>query len=552
MSIGVGRVGNSGNGRLARTAKRGAIAVDDRFGLAASVRRSLKKAFPDHWSFLLGEIALYSFIILVLTGTFLALFFKPSLSDIVYHGSYVRFDGMSMSEAYASTLRISFDIRGGLLIRQIHHWAALLFVAAIGIHMLRVFFTGAFRKPRELNWVIGVAMFALAAGEGFLGYSLPDDALSGTGLRIADGVIESIPVAGTYISFFLFGGQYPGDSIVPRMYILHVLLVPGLLIALVTAHLFSVWHQGHTQWPGTRRRDNTEVGVPLYPIFVAKTSALFLFTFAVLALAGAIAQINPVWLYGPYNPLVASALSQPDWYIGFMEGALRLMPGVQSVVAGHTLAWNVFVPAVLLPAAFFLLAAAYPFAEQLATGDRRYHQVLDRPRNEPSRTAIGVAVVAMATDLQLAGADDVIAEHLNIPLYDLVWALRIGFFLLPVVAFLAARSACLVLQRSDRRTLAVGLITGPVAKRPDGDFTPVTRELTENERAQTETRRPAELTATIPRHVIPLPTPGRIRAQLAARTNRFYTSYRLETPSSYGQPDGEQPGDADGQAESGK
>ena len=283
--------------RAGELARRSAGGVDDRFGAAPFLKRSLRKAFPDHWSFLLGEVALYSFIILLLSGTFLTLFFKPSMSELVYHGVYRNLDGVKMSEAYASTLDISFDVRGGLLMRQIHHWAALLFVGAIAIHMMRIFFTGAFRKPREVNWVIGVMMFALAAGEGFLGYSLPDDALSGTGLRIAQGVIQSIPVAGTYISYFLFDGPYPGESIIPRFYIAHVLLIPGLLLALITAHLMILWHQGHTQWPGRRERDNTEVGEPLYPIFMAKTGALFFFTFAARALAATLPH--------PWGPLLS-------------------------------------------------------------------------------------------------------------------------------------------------------------------------------------------------------------------------------------------------------
>jgi ubiquinol-cytochrome c reductase cytochrome b subunit len=526
--------------------ERGAREADDRFGAAPFLRRSMRHLFPDHWSFLLGEIALYSFIILLLSGTFLTLFFQPSMSEVIYHGSYHNLDGVKMSEAYASALNITFDVRGGLLMRQIHHWAALLFVSAIAIHMMRIFFTGAFRRPREVNWLIGVTLFALAAAEGFLGYSLPDDALSGTGVRIAEGVMLSIPVVGTYITFFLFGGPYPGTHIIARFYIIHVLLIPGLLLALITAHLMIIWHQGHTQWPGKKRRDNTEVGEPLYPIFMAKTGALFLFTFAAVALAATFAQINPIWLYGPYNPAVDSANSQPDWYIGFMEGALRLMPGVITNVAGHTIAWNVFLPAVALPFGFFLISGLYPFFEQWVTGDRRFHQVLDRPRNEPTRTAIGAAVVAMGVDLQLAGADDVIAFKLGWSLYDVAWVLRIGFFVFPVIAFFVARYACLGLQRRDRRALAEGGVeTGVVTESPDGDFVPAVRPLTEDELAALKTRRPQQLIAPIPRHIIPLPTPRRINAQVKARLNRFYTSYRVETPSSYGQP-----GEPDGQGPS--
>src|SRR5580693_7784758 len=259
--------------------------LDDRLHGARGVRVLLRKVFPDHWSFLLGEIVLYSFIILLLTGTFLTLFFQPSMTDVIYHGSYVKLDGVRMSQAYASTLNISFDVRGGLLIRQIHHWAADLFVAAILAHMLRIFFTGAYRKPREVNWLIGIVLFTLSLLEGLFGYSLPDDLLSGAGLRITEGVLQSIPIVGTYLSFFLFGGAYPGTDIIPRMYILHVLLIPGLFLALIGAHLFIMFHQKHTQMPGKGRTNENVVGAPTYPFFMAKTGAFFLFTFAAVSLA---------------------------------------------------------------------------------------------------------------------------------------------------------------------------------------------------------------------------------------------------------------------------
>jgi ubiquinol-cytochrome c reductase cytochrome b subunit len=540
---------STADGKPASAAGKAASALDDRFGAAKFAREALKKVFPDHWSFLLGEIALYSFIILLLTGTFLTLFFKPSMTEVVYHGSYVKLDGITMSEAYSSTLNISFDVRGGLLMREIHHWAADLFVAAIGIHVLRIFFTGAFRKPREANWLIGTVMFALAAAEGFAGYSLPDDLLSGTGVRIADGIMLSIPVVGTYISFFVFGGQYPGHSFIPRLYIVHVLVIPGLLLALITAHLMAVWHQGHTQWPGRKQRDNNEVGPPLFPVFMAKTGALFFFTFAILAVLATSAQINPIWLYGPYTPVSVSSLSQPDWYIGFLEGSLRLMTGVETNVAGHTISWNVFLPAVALPTAFFLIMAAYPFAEQWVTGDRRYHLVLDRPRNEPARTAVGAAILVMAADIQLAGADDVIAYHLNIPIEYLVWFLRVGFFVLPVAGFLVTKRVCLALQRADRRKLRKGKVRG-IAMQEDRAYTAVSDPLSDEDRAVLVTQQPEQLLLPTPRHLIPLPTPARITAQVRARLNHSYVRTRLETPSARAGLNGDRP-DRDGSAHDG-
>jgi ubiquinol-cytochrome c reductase cytochrome b subunit len=300
--------------------------LDDRFHGARGVRVLMKKVFPDHWSFMLGEIALWSFVILLLTGTYLSLFFVPSTTDIVYHGSYAKLNGIHMSEAYASTLRISFDIRGGLLIRQIHHWAANLFMVAIMAHMLRVFFTGAYRKPREVNWLIGIVLFTLGMLEGLFGYSLPDDQLSGAGLRIFEGVLQGIPIVGTYLAYFLFGGAFPGSAIVPRMYIIHVLLIPGLILGLVTAHLFLVVYHKHTQYPGPGRTNNNVVGYPLMPVYMAKAGGFFFVVFGITALMGALMQINPVWLYGPYNPAEVTAGSQPDWYMGWLEGSVASSP----------------------------------------------------------------------------------------------------------------------------------------------------------------------------------------------------------------------------------
>ena len=513
---------------------RAAVAADDRFGAAAVARRSLKKLFPDHWSFLLGELALYSFIILLLTGTFLTLFFQPDMTEVVYHGIYTRLDGVTMSQAYASTLNISFDVRGGLLMRQIHHWAALVFVAAIITHMLRIFFSGAFRKPREVNWVIGTTLFVLAALEGFCGYSLPDDLLSGTGLRTAEGIMLSIPVLGTYIQFFVFGGQYPGHAIIPRLFIAHVLIIPGLLLALITAHLLSVWHQEHTEWPGGGRRENKVEGVPLYPVFMAKTGALFFFTFGVLALLGAAAQINPIWLWGPYHPPLQSMFSQPDWYIGFLEGALRLAPNWTTTIGGHTLAWNVFVPGAVLPALFFGCMYAYPFVERYVTGDTRHHHILDRPRNVPTRTALGVAIMTMGIVLLLAGGDDLISYRFGLNIYDLVWVLRVGFFVFPVLAFFAARQACLGLQRRDASRLAEGMPTGIIDELPGGGYAERTEPVSPGLRRELLARPAEPIIMPIPRHVIPLPTPRRVHAQIRSRLNHFYVRYWAETPSADG------------------
>ncbi|MGP4025267.1 cytochrome bc1 complex cytochrome b subunit [Actinomadura sp. 3N407] len=457
--------------------------IDERLGSTTFFRRNVKKVFPDHWSFMLGEIALYSFVILLLTGTFLTLWFKPSMVEVVYDGSYTNLQGVTMSEAYASTLHISFDVRGGLLMRQIHHWAAILFMASILAHMLRVFFTGAYRKPRELNWLIGLGMFTLGILEGLFGYSLPDDLLSGTGLRITQGVAESIPVVGTYIYMFLFGGEFPGQDIIPRLYMLHILLIPGLLLGLITAHMMIMWHQKHTAMPVKHQTEKQVYGYPFYPVFMAKTGAYFLFTFGVTALFGAFVQINPVWLYGPYDPGAISSGSQPDWYMGFLEGALRIMPGWEITAWGHTVSLNVLIPA-LVPLGIIMTGAAlWPFVEAWVTGDKRQHHVNDRPRNAPVRTATGMAAVTFYGLLWLGGANDILAERFHISLFATTWFFRVTFFVGPVLAFIITKRICLGLQRKDAGIVGHGVESGVILMSPDGKFSERHEPAREEERA---------------------------------------------------------------------
>src|SRR2546430_2527335 len=325
-----------------------AVELDDRFQAATPLRRMFNKVFPDHWSFLLGEIALYSFIVLLLTGTFIALFFDPSAKEVEYSGSYTPLKGVVMSQAYNTALRLSFDIRGGLFMRQMHHWAALLFMAAIVVHMFRTFFTGAFRKPREANWIVGVLLFWIGFLEGFCGYGLPDDALSGTGLRIATAIMLSIPVVGTWVTTSLFGGEFPGDVILDRMYIAHVLLVPAIILGLIAVHMGLLVKQKHTQWPGPGRTNRNVVGVRMFPGFAAKGGGFFMIVFSVIAFLGGLFQINPIWLFGPYKASVVSAASQPDWYVMFLDGSTRLMPAWDLGpvhVFGHTYT----IPPILLP-----------------------------------------------------------------------------------------------------------------------------------------------------------------------------------------------------------
>jgi ubiquinol-cytochrome c reductase cytochrome b subunit len=433
--------------------------LDDRFHGAKGVRSLMRKVFPDHWSFMLGEIALWSFVILLLTGTYLALFFVPSAQDVVYHGSYAKLDGITMSQAYESTLNISFDIRGGLLVRQIHHWAADIFMAAIFAHMLRVFFTGAYRKPREVNWLIGVVLITLGMLEGLFGYSLPDDQLSGAGLRILEGVLQGVPIVGTYAAYFLFDGPFPGTAIIPRLYILHVFLVPGLILALVAAHLFVMFHQKHTQMPGKGVTEKNVIGQPFWPYFLLKGQAWFFFIFGGLVLLATFCQINPVWLYGPYTPLAISSASQPDWYMGFLEGSLRMMPAWEYNFLGHTLSLSVFIPALLPLGIIFTGMGLWPFFEQWATGDKKEHHINDRPRNAPVRTSIGVAFVCF---------------------YGIA---RVAIFVVPIGAYFVTKRICLGLQRKDAGLLTHGLETGIIRQLPNGAFIEVERPVSESARA---------------------------------------------------------------------
>jgi ubiquinol-cytochrome c reductase cytochrome b subunit len=456
--------------------------LDERLHLAAPpVRKGLlNKVFPDHWSFLLGEVALWSFVTLLLTGTFLTLFFEPSMQEVEYNGSYRALQGVEMSAAYASTLHISFDVRGGLFIRQMHHWAALLFVAAIVVHMLRIFFTGAFRKPREINWIIGVLLFWLAFLLGFTGYSLPDDALSGTGLRIAHAIVLAIPVIGTWTAYAIFDGPFPGELIISRAYIVHVFILPLTVLALIVVHIGIMYMQKHTQWHGPGRTNRNVVGERFFPRYAAKQGAFFLIVFAVIAAMGGLFQINPIWLFGPYKAAVVSAASQPDWYVLFLDGSTRLFPAWEvrfSLFGEHFTLSPLFWPAVVLPGVLTFIMVAYPFFESRATKDHRIHNLLQRPRDVPVRTGLGAMGVTFFLILSISGANDVVAEAFHISLNATTWAGRIGIILLPPIAYYLAYRICLGLQQHDREVLAHGVETGIIKRLPDGRFVEVHQPL---------------------------------------------------------------------------
>jgi ubiquinol-cytochrome c reductase cytochrome b subunit len=416
--------------------------LDSQLGLARLIRHDfLRKVFPDHWSFMLGEVALYAFVVLLLTGVYLTLFFRASPELVIYDGSYEPLQGAEVSSAYASALHISFDVRAGLLVRQIHHWSALVFVAAIMYHLCRVFFTGAFRRPRQLNWMIGVSLLVLATGAGFTGYSVVDDLLSGTGLVIGYSVMLSIPVIGPWLAFLALGGPVPNEQMIPRLYAAHVMILPALIGVLLAAHLTILWRQKHTNFPGPQRSNESIVGTRLWPVYATKAGGFFLIVVGVLVALGAFVQINPIWVYGPYIPSAVTAGSQPDWYFGWLEGALRLFPAWEPSVFGYPIP-SPFVPGVVLPTFMLMALYLYPFIEEWFTNDREVHHVLEHPSDRPMRTAVGAYAIAFFIIMLVTGSNDIIAARWRADVGVVRDWLRVIAIVVPIVVGVATYYVC--------------------------------------------------------------------------------------------------------------
>jgi len=433
----------------------------------------LRYVFPDHWSFLLGEIALYSFVVLVVTGIFLTLYYIPSDSQVIYHGSYVLLQGEQMSEAYRSVLNLSFDVPAGLLFRQVHHWAADVFIASIVLHLCRVFFTGAYRKPRDLNYYIGLTMLMLAILEGFAGYSLVDDLLSGMGLAIAYSVALSIPLLGAQLGYLVWGGPFPGSSsFLPRLEIVHVLLIPAALATLITLHVASIMRQHHSQFPGPGRREQNVVGTPMWPAYALRSIGLLFAVAAVLFLVGGLIQINPIWQWGPYHTYLSENGAQPDWYIGWLIGALRLMPNFEPAIGNYTIIPNPLWGGVLFPLVVFGVLFAWPSLERRITHDQRRHDLLDRPRDRPTRTAIGAAFLSWVVIVFAVGSTDRLFFRLHISYTAQIHFWRVGIWVLPIMIFFVTRSACRSLQASGSHPLRNWQGT-LIRHRPDGQLQPI-------------------------------------------------------------------------------
>ena len=425
--------------------------IDERTSAAPLLRKGLRYLFPDHWSFLLGEVALYSFIVLIATGIYLALFFDDSTAKTVYHGPYTPLDGATMSAAYKSVLDISFSYKAGLLIRQTHHWAADIFLASIVMHLMRVFFTGAFRKPRELTWIIGLLLLFTALLEGYLGYSLVDDLLSGMGLAIGYGVGLSIPVIGGPMTLAIFGAPFPGKNIFwGRMYIAHVLLIPILLATLIGIHLALVMAKHHTQFrESPRHTERRIIGVPLFPGQTPRSLALMLYVVAILFLLGGLVQINPIWQWGPFEPWLGTNGAQPDWYLGWLIGALRLMPSFDVTVGHFTLVPNPFWGGVLFPLFVLSVLATFPWLERRFTRDHTVHNLADRPRDAPTRTAFGVAFLSWVFLIFAFGAADRIFVLFGLGYNTQLYIFRIGIWVVPLILFFITRKLCRQLRSAE-------------------------------------------------------------------------------------------------------
>jgi ubiquinol-cytochrome c reductase cytochrome b subunit len=426
--------------------------VDQRTASAPFLRKTLRYLFPDHWSFLLGEVALYAFIVLVATGIYLTFFFVDSTHQVVYHGPYAPLRGLHMSEAYKSVVDLSLSTKAGLLIRQTHHWAANVFIAAIILHLYRVFFTGAYRKPRTLTWAIGVTMLVLSLLEAYVGYSLVDDLLSGMGLVIGYSVGLSIPFVGANLMGWLFHGPFPGQGVLwPRLYIAHVLLFPVLIGTLLTVHLALVALRHHTQF--RQKRSQTEhavVGVPTFPGQTPRSLGLLFAVAGVLFLLGGLVQINPIWLWGPYHTYTSTNGAQPDWYLGWLIGGLRLVPGFDLTIGKYTLVPNPFWGGALFPLVVIGFLYLWPWAERRFTGDEAFHNVLDRPRDAPGRTAIGIGMIVWVVLVFVAGSSDRVNVLFNLQYTTQIWFYRVFVWVAPVVAGLVTYWVCKELQAGER------------------------------------------------------------------------------------------------------
>lgn len=372
---------------------------DERLELKKFSDKFLTKAFPTHPTFLLGEIALFSFITLVVTGIFLGLFYEPSIRKVSLFGAMV-------PAAYASTVRIDL-LPLGMVIRRIHHWSAMIMIAAILTHLARIYFTSAYRKPRELNWLIGLVLLAMTMGAAFTGYLLPYSQFSVTATSIAYYISKSVPWIGGWISRLLFAGEFPADATVPRFFFLHVMLIPVALLGLVGLHLLILVKQKHTEPAVNKKRKGASdgsrlIGIPVWPEQTFISLSLCFFLLFVVVMMATYVPLNPIETYGPPSP--GTPLMRPDWYFLPIYGFLKLVPGDLSLTVAHAKITPETVGGVLFPGLLGLILAAIPFLDRVSEPQN----YLVNPLHRPLMTSLGIAGGTFLCMTTLAGYIDVL------------------------------------------------------------------------------------------------------------------------------------------------
>lgn len=483
----------------------------------ASLRRELRgRSIPLHWTNLFGVITIASVAVLFITGVALMVAYAPSSAAVTYRGPYEPLDGATVSRAFDSVMRVSFAMPGGLLLRQLHHWAALMVPASIMIQLLVMFFTGAFRRPRRSSWLMLFLLLIVVLAGGWSGYALPDDMLSGSGLRIVEGITLGIPVIGTWLAAALFGGEFPG-RIIENLYLVHILAVPVGLLLLIALRARSAYKHRPPQFAAGGREETNIVGVSLLPTAAARAAGFFAVVVGLLVLMATLVTVNPIWSYGPADPGNASAGSQPDWYTGFLDGALRLVPpGWEFQFLDRTWTLAVLAPLAVV-GAFLLMVALYPFLEGWIMRDSAEHHILDRPRNTTVRTSIGVAGVTFYGVLWAAGSADIIALLFHVSFEAVILSLQVMLVAGPLAGYLVTRRLCIALQRKDRALALNGFETGRIIRMPGGEYTEVHQPLDQHERWRLRAHEQAPVVESRPDEDGRLRWVERVRGWLAVR-----------------------------------
>lgn len=396
-----------------------------------------RKIFPSHWSFLLGEVALISFLVLVGTGIFLTMFYVPSAEQTVYEGSSAVHQGRELPEAYESVVRLTHDVNAGLLVRRVHRAASHLFIFATLAHFARIVLTGAFQRPREPNYHIGLALLLLAVATGWVGHNLPLDTLAVTSYRIFYAMALSVPWVGDPVALWIFGGEFPTTQMISRFFSVHVLWLPLTITGVITLHMLLVLRQQHTQAPEEGvDGQTTVVGEPLWPWQAVTTMVLFLLVVGILAASAVLVPWSDVDYVGPYRLGSVVNQSHPDWFLIWVEGLLRLVPAFELDLLGAT--WTqVFVVGTAVPLLVVALLFAYPWIERRTVGPTGNVHVLDHPLDVPFRAGMVAFSVTFFLVATVAGAHDVVARLLFAPIELVTWVLQAAILVLPPAAGLA-------------------------------------------------------------------------------------------------------------------